>query len=68
MYDTIFNQEFNISFFKPRKDLCIICKAYKNNSGSDIDNVTENYNIHQKEKENDISEESNIVVLTCKRF
>lgn len=30
MYASIFNQEFNISFFKPKKDLCMCCEAYKN--------------------------------------
>lgn len=50
MYDSIFNQEFNKSFFKPKKDLCIICEAYKNKTGADIDNVTEIYDIHHKKK------------------
>lgn len=52
MYQTIFNQEFNISFFKPKKDLCICCEAFKNLNQSDVDklDVEENYNRHQEEK------------------
>jgi len=71
MYESIFNQEFNLSFFKPQKDLCICCEAYKNVTESDVNKlkVIEDYNVHQeeknlcrKEKENDIlSEEDNIV-------
>lgn len=68
VYDSIFNQEFNISFFKPKKDLCMCCEAYKNKTESDDNIITENYEKHQQEKnlcrqekEKDISDENNIV-------
>ena len=28
-YTDIFNNEFNLSFFKPKKDLCDECETYK---------------------------------------
>lgn len=31
MYNKIFNEEFNYSFFKPKKDICNKCYLYKNN-------------------------------------
>jgi len=68
VYDSIFNHEFNISFFKPKKDLCMCCEAYKNKTESDDIIITENYEKYQQEKnlcrqenEKDISDENNIV-------
>lgn len=29
LYESIFNTKFNISFFKPKKDLCVKCEEYK---------------------------------------
>lgn len=53
MYQNIFNSEFNISFFKPKKDLCMCCKAFKNLNQSDADKFDveeDQYNKHQEEK------------------
>jgi len=52
MYQNIFNSEFNISFFKPKKDLCMCCEAFKNVNQLDADkfDMEEKYNKHQEEK------------------
>jgi len=68
-YTTIFNQEFNISFHRPKKDLCMTCESYKN--ANDDDKVVEEdkYRKHQeektlsrKEKDADILLDDNVVV------
>jgi len=50
MYETIFNEEFNISFHSPKKDLCMCCESYKNKSDDDKLNEEDKYNEHQHEK------------------
>lgn len=30
MFDRIFTEDFNISFFTPKKDVCKTCTAYDN--------------------------------------
>lgn len=53
-YDTyfrIFNNEFNISFFVPKKDQCDVCESYKNAIGEDKENLEEKYNEHMRQKE-----------------
>jgi hypothetical protein len=30
LYSRIFNTDFNISFFVPKKDQCSLCESYKN--------------------------------------
>lgn len=52
MYESIFNQEFILSFFKPKNDLCICYEAYTNLTELNIDKlkIIENYNMHQEEK------------------
>lgn len=49
-YDTIFNTEFNISFFQPKKDQCSICEAYKNSSEAEKANGQAEYDRHIKNK------------------
>ncbi|XP_030753125.1 uncharacterized protein LOC115880137 [Sitophilus oryzae] len=52
-YDTythLFNTEFNIGFFAPRKDQRDICEAYKNASNKEKEDLETNYEIHQEEK------------------
>ncbi|KAB0801044.1 hypothetical protein PPYR_05398 [Photinus pyralis] len=50
-YDTyarIFNTEFNIGFFAPKKDQCDLCESYKNNPNNT--EVQKAYEEHQEEK------------------
>lgn len=51
IYEKIFNEEYNISFYSPKKDLCMCCESYKNKSGEDKLNEEDGYNTHQQEKE-----------------
>lgn len=50
MYETIFNEEFNISFHSPKKDLRMCCESYKNQNSDDKLNEEDKYNEHQQEK------------------
>lgn len=53
-YDTyarIFNNEFNIGFFLPKKDQCDQCEAYKNAVNDDKKKLEDAYHLHQEEKE-----------------
>lgn len=47
-YHRIFNTQFNISFFIPRKDQCDVCEAFKN--AVDKEPLSASYNLHQEEK------------------
>lgn len=51
MYSRIFNYEFNISFFTPRKDQCDLCTSYNLSTQEDKDNPKDKYNMHIREKE-----------------
>lgn len=46
----IFTQDFNISFFTPKKDLCDVCEAYKNITDEEKESKKEDYELHHKEK------------------
>lgn len=49
-YSRIFNTEFNIGFFLPKKDQCDICEGYKNATGEEKAKLEEKYQCHQEEK------------------
>lgn len=49
-YDT-FNTKFNISFHKPKKDLCDLCECYKNVSETEKGNSNKKYESHIKNKD-----------------
>lgn len=51
MYSKIFNEEYNISFFSPKKDQCELCTSLQNAVGEDKEKFREKYEIHQREKE-----------------
>ncbi|CAG4989653.1 unnamed protein product [Colias eurytheme] len=51
LYSRIFNGEFNISFFKPKKDRCELCVRYENAQGSAKENLEVEYLKHIEEKE-----------------
>lgn len=49
-FSRIFNEEYNISFFSPKKDQCDLCESYKHATGEEKQNIEEEYNKHLKEK------------------
>ncbi|CAG9760237.1 unnamed protein product [Ceutorhynchus assimilis] len=51
MFSRIFNTEYNISFFIPKKDQCEDCIAYFNASEEDKVTLKEKYDTHLREKE-----------------
>ncbi|CAK1589667.1 unnamed protein product [Parnassius mnemosyne] len=51
MYAKIFNQEFNISFFIPKKDRCELCVSFENADESGKEKLSEKYWSHLDEKE-----------------
>lgn len=51
MYYRIFNTEFNLSFFAPKKDQCDLCESYKNAIGEDQLKLKEPYEEHLKQKD-----------------
>lgn len=50
IYRKIFNFEFNIEFFKPKKDLCQFCESYKNKDYAERLDVEIEYMRHHEEK------------------
>ncbi|KAJ8713334.1 hypothetical protein PYW07_013704 [Mythimna separata] len=50
MFYRIFTQDYNISFFIPKKDLCEVCEAYKNSTNEEKERLKESYETHQNEK------------------
>ncbi|CAG4968632.1 unnamed protein product [Parnassius apollo] len=51
MFHRIFNTEFNISFFTPKKDACEDCTAYVNALDSEKEEMKDCYENHLIEKE-----------------
>lgn len=51
MYSKIFNEEYNISFFVPKKDQCELCTLFQNAEGEDKEKFRKKYETHQREKE-----------------
>lgn len=50
MYSRIFNTNFNISFFTPKKDQCDLCSSYNNARVEEREAIQEKYDKHLKEK------------------
>nr|CAH7723218.1 unnamed protein product [Callosobruchus chinensis] len=70
MYCKIFNEEFNLSFFVPKKDQCELCIGYFNGSEEDKISLQAEYDLHRletdlsrKEKEHDKNSNANIVAV-----
>lgn len=51
IYRKIFSEEFNIGFFKPKKDLCSSCEAYKNSSQEEKETKKDAFEVHIQEKQ-----------------
>jgi hypothetical protein len=50
-FTRIFNTEFNISFFVPKKDQCDLCERYKNSNEEEKSKLVQEYEEHLKEKD-----------------
>lgn len=50
-YSKIFNTQYNLSFFKPKKDTCRICEKQKNMSEEEKAKDEHNYQVHIKNKD-----------------
>lgn len=50
-FSRIFNTEFNISFFVPKKDQCDLCERYKNSNEEEKSKLIQEYEEHLKEKD-----------------
>nr|CAI5842730.1 unnamed protein product [Callosobruchus analis] len=50
LYSKIFNEEFNMSFFVPKKDQCDYCTAFEQMTTEEKASQLEEYNQHHKEK------------------
>ncbi|KAL7636965.1 UNVERIFIED_CONTAM: hypothetical protein RMT77_012723 [Armadillidium vulgare] len=51
MYYTIFNQEFNLAFFIPKKDQCELCTKFQNGSNAEKETLLVLYENHLQEKD-----------------
>lgn len=49
-YNQIFNTHFNLSFFRPKKDLCNLCSKYDNSTEEGKLQLKEDYDSHIKNK------------------
>ncbi|CAH2107147.1 unnamed protein product [Euphydryas editha] len=49
-FNRIFNTEFNISFFVPKKDQCDLCERFKNSDEKEKRKLIQEYEEHLKEK------------------
>lgn len=50
MFNRIFNGEYNISFYVPKKDQCDLCASYTNADDESKKKMLNKYNLHIKEK------------------
>ncbi len=50
MFYNIFQNEYNIAFFAPKKDQCDLCVLFNNADGEAKENLKEKYDTHQCEK------------------
>lgn len=51
IYRKIFKEEFNISFFTPKKDRCEDCVAFENTEAAEKAKLEDKYRLHLREKE-----------------
>lgn len=49
-YRDVFNNEFNIEFFKPKKDQCVLCHVYKNANEEEKENMAIKHALHLANK------------------
>lgn len=46
LYEKVFNEHFNIVFFKPKKDLCDLCEMFKNSSATEREEMASQIEHH----------------------
>lgn len=51
IYEKVFNTEFNLSFFRPKKDQCALCENYRNCDENQKKHMQDEYEIHIRNKE-----------------
>lgn len=51
LYSKIFNYEFNLAFFSPKKDQCQLCVSYENSDNEGKKQLEKKYIAHLKEKD-----------------
>lgn len=54
-YRRIFGKEYNLSFFKPKKDQCAVCACYSSANGIEKSKLESEY-LHHKQREKDANE------------
>lgn len=59
MYRYIFNYEFNLAFFVPKKDQCQTCVSYENANDDEKKELETDYLAHQREKKLSREEKQN---------
>ncbi|XP_074040410.1 uncharacterized protein [Leptinotarsa decemlineata] len=59
MFNRIFRDEYNISFYIPKKDQCDLCESFKNADEERKKTLLSAYNMHKKEKELSRTEKDN---------
>ncbi|KAL0830044.1 hypothetical protein ABMA28_003502 [Loxostege sticticalis] len=77
IYRKVFKEDYNISFFTPKKDQCCDCVAFENASPVDKEKIEEKYRLHLKEKDlsreeklrdKEMIDDNNISRLNCLNF
>lgn len=58
-YARIFNTEFNIGFFSPKKDQCDFCEGFNNATAEEKAKLENDYQLHQDEKNLSRTEKAN---------
>lgn len=51
LFYRIFTEEYNISFFTPKKDQCDVCTTFENATDTEKEDLKESYDLHHREKE-----------------
>ncbi|KAF2896723.1 hypothetical protein ILUMI_09452 [Ignelater luminosus] len=72
MYHHIFTHEYNISFFRPKKDQCSICATYANANQNEQESLKDEFekhlsekNLSRTEKQSDKQKISDNYILAC---
>ncbi|KAL4083738.1 hypothetical protein QTP88_029054 [Uroleucon formosanum] len=68
MYRYIFNTQFNISFFTPKKDQCEECESNKNNDNEQYDNTSFLKHLEEKHlarEEKEVDKKRSSIELIC---
>lgn len=68
MYRYIFNTQFNISFFTPKKDQCEECESNKNNDNEQYDNTSFLKHLEEKHlarEEKEVDKKRSSIELVC---